>query len=477
MWTTRLFPDKILFVNGRRNLFARMEVLVLNADCLQEQDRIIVAGHLEEKRGIFQMAISWKEPNGKRVRKSFSTGLSIKGNKKRAEVMMRAKCDETEKLLEAEMNALRKGTSGMGDILFADYMEHKWLPLIKTEVKVITFCGYWRNVTRVIGPHFRNKGIKLKDLTANDVNDFYSELRLRVKATSIHQYHANMHKALRCAAEMGWVGHSIMNKVRRPKAARFVGKFLKQSEVVSLFEAVKGHKLELGVILGAFYGLRRSEIVGLKWSAIDFEANTITIEHTVASAYMEGRKVTVEEDTTKSKSSLRTLPLVPQFRAKLLELKAEQEKCRELCKFSYDKEKEEYLYVDQLGKRMELGYLTAQFPKFMVRHGFRRIRFHDLRHSCASLLLSCGVPLKNIQEWLGHSSYTITANIYAHLEVNSKVQSAMAMEWIDKTPLALSHAPGNKNALDGGAEEPQNERREDSDLAARKPVQEFEQTS
>ena len=81
-----------------------------------------------------------------------------------------------------------------------------------------------------------------------------------------------------------------------------------------------------------------------------------------------------------------------------------------------------------MGERMKMNYLTSAFPKFFERHGLRRMRFHDLRHSCASLLLANGVPLKHIQEWLGHSDFTTTANIYAHLDYSSKITSAQAME-------------------------------------------------
>lgn len=75
-------------------------------------------------------------------------------------------------------------------------------------------------------------------------------------------------------------------------------------------------------------------------------------------------------------------------------------------------------------KRVRANYLTSAFPKFLEDHGLRRMRFHDLRHSCASLLLANGVPLKHIQEWLGHSDFTTTANIYAHLDYKSKITSA-----------------------------------------------------
>jgi Site-specific recombinase XerD len=403
----------------------------------QEPHTFKVAGHLQEKRGIYQMLISWKNPDGKRGRKSFSTGLPVKGNKKRSEDMLRQKCKEMKLLLTEEHEQQLSSDPDIigGDMLFADFMEYHWLKAIKADVKMTTYGGYWLNVTSAIAPYFRERGIRLNALTAKDINAFYAERLTHIKATSVHKYHANISKALKYALGKEWIEHSVMDKVKRPKAERFVGKFLKQSEVVALFEAVKGHKLELGVILGAFYGLRRSEVVGLKWRAIDFEANTISIEHTVTSAYVEGKNVIIEGNTTKTKSSFRTLPLVPQFRAKLLEIKAEQEGYKKLCGNSYDHEQGQYIYVNQLGKRINPNYLTSNFPEFMVEHGFERLRFHDLRHSCASLLLASGVPLKQIQEWLGHSDFAITANTYAHLEFNSKLKSASAMTWIDKTSM------------------------------------------
>ena len=87
-----------------------------------------------------------------------------------------------------------------------------------------------------------------------------------------------------------------------------------------------------------------------------------------------------------------------------------------------------YVFVDELGERMKPDYLTNYFPTYIQRHGIRKMRFHDLRHSCASLLLANGVPLKQIQEWLGHSDFSTTANIYAHLDYSSKISSAQAME-------------------------------------------------
>lgn len=108
------------------------------------------------------------------------------------------------------------------------------------------------------------------------------------------------------------------DKVERPKKDRFVGSFYDSDEVQRLFEAAKGTKLEIPIFLGAFYGLRRSEALGLKWNAIDFQNNTITIRHTVTSCTIGGKRVQMAQDTTKTKSSMRTLPLVPAFKEKLL---------------------------------------------------------------------------------------------------------------------------------------------------------------
>ena len=163
-------------------------------------------------------------------------------------------------------------------------------------------------------------------------------------------------------------------------------------------------------------------------------ANALTVlpddkrDITVTSCNLDGKCVIVAKDTTKTKSSRRTLPLVPYFHEKLLAVKAQQERNQKLCGRSYNREFLEYICVDDIGDRFKPNYITSQFPKLLERNGFRKIRFHDLRHSCASLLLASGVPMKHIQEWLGHSDFSTTANIYAHLDYSSKLTSASAME-------------------------------------------------
>ena len=119
---------------------------------------------------------------------------------------------------------------------------------------------------------------------------------------------------------------------------------------------------------------------------------------------------------------MRTLPLVPFMRERLLALKEEQQENRRLCGRSYIREYLEYVCVNEIGDLIKPHYVTESFPKLLKAKGMRQIRYHDLRHSCASLLLANGVPMKQIQEWLGHSDFSTTANIYAHLDSRRNAQ-------------------------------------------------------
>lgn len=148
----------------------------------------------------------------------------------------------------------------------------------------------------------------------------------------------------------------------------------------------------------------------------------------MTSTNLEGKHVLVEADRAKTKSSLRTLPLVASFAQRLRALKEQQTYNEKLCGNCYNQKYKGYLFVDEMGNLILPNAVTDGFTRLLADHGLRKIRFHDLRHSCASLLLKQGVPLKQIQEWLGHSDISTTANIYAHLDSQSKQLSAATME-------------------------------------------------
>ncbi len=382
----------------------------------------MVAGHLQEKKGMFYIVLSYKDANGKRRSKWFSTGLPIKGNKKRAEkLMMEIRNDfiveEQPEVVAATLD---------GDMLFADFML-KWLEIVKPTIQLVTYASYSNMVKGVIAPYFRETGVTLKELRAIDIQTFYAEQLERVKANSVIHYHANIHKALKYAVKNDLLESNPADKVERPKKDRFIGGYYDNEELNRLFGAAKGTQLELPILFGAFYGLRRSEVLGLKWDAIDFKNDTITIRHTVTACNLEGKYTLIAQDTTKTKSSLRTLPLVPMFKQKLLDAQERQKEYRRLCGRSYDNRCLDYICVDEMGTLTSPHYLSMAFQNLLKKNGLRHIRFHDLRHSCASMLLANGVSMKQIQEWMGHSDFSTTANIYAHLDFNSKLSSAQAM--------------------------------------------------
>lgn len=377
----------------------------------------MIAGHLQEKKGLYYMVLSYKDKSGKRVSKWMPTGLPVKGNKKRAEDMLMA--------ARAEFVA---GEAAIDrDMPFSSYLV-QWMEIARSTLKPNTAAGYASMIQNPIAPYFQQRGITLGGLQAVDIQMFYTSQLKRVSANTVIHYHAIIHRALKYAVKTDLIDVNPADKVERPRKDRFTASFYDGNEVNRLFQAARGTPLELPVMLAAFYGLRRSEVVGLKWDAIDFENKTIAIRHTVTACAEKGRRIEVAADTTKTASSRRTLPLVPAFQTKLVALKEQQEKNRILCGRSYCTDYLGYVLVDAMGNRLKLSYISTAFPALLKRNGLRPIRFHDLRHSCASLLLKNGVPMKQIQEWLGHSDFSTTANIYAHLDAGSKLTSAQAME-------------------------------------------------
>ena len=149
---------------------------------------------------------------------------------------------------------------------------------------------------------------------------------------------------------------------------------------------------------------------------------------------IDGKYEVIRADRAKNTSSLRSLPLVPNIREKLLALKEQQKEDKRVCGDCYSKEYEGYVFVDAMGNLFNPKTLTAVFSRLLEKAGLRHIRFHDLRHSCASLLLANDVPMKQIQEWLGHSDISTTANIYSHLDYKSKLTSANVMDNILSLP-------------------------------------------
>ena len=384
----------------------------------------MVAGHLTLKNGRYYAVLNYIDAGGQRKTKWIALGLPEKGNKRKAEAELAR--------LRAEFEPPKEVGDLSSDMLFADYLL-EWLEIAKGRLAVATYSSYAAMIKKPVGPYFRQRNLTLRELEARHLQMFYSEMLRKVKPNTVIHYHAIIHSALKYAVKTDMLVQNVADKVDRPKKNSFQPVFLSAEEMQKMFEALRGTKLELPVLVAAFYGFRRGEVLGLKWDAIDFERGTISVIRTVTTITLDGKQTEIEQQSAKTKSSLRTLPLIGSFREYFLQVKEAQELNKQVCGNCYNHKYDGFVFVDELGERMRANYLTSAFPKFLEDHGLRRMRFHDLRHSCASLLLANGVPLKHIQEWLGHSDFTTTANIYAHLDYKSKITSAQAME----TGLAL----------------------------------------
>ena len=331
----------------------------------------LVAGHLTLKNGRYYAVLNYRNAGGQRKTKWIALGLPEKGNKRKAEAEL-AK-------LRAEFEPPKEVGDLSSDMLFADYLL-EWLEIAKGRLAVATYSSYAAMIKMPVGPYFRQRNLTLRELEARHLQMFYSEMLRKVKPNTVIHYHAIIHSALKYAVKTDMLVQNVADKVDRPKENSFQPVFLSAEEMQKMFEALRGTKLELPVLVAAFYGFRRGEVLGLKWDAIDFERGTISVIRTVTTITLDGKQAEIEQQSAKTKSSLRTLPLIGSFREYFMQVKEAQELNKQVCGNCYNYEYDGFVFVDELGERMRVEYLTNAFPKFLESHGLRRMRFHDLRH-------------------------------------------------------------------------------------------------
>ena len=171
------------------------------------------------------------------------------------------------------------------------------------------------------------------------------------------------------------------------------------------------------MILGMIYGLRRSEVAGLKWSGIDFKNNSLIVERT-----MTRFSTVVEKETTKNESSNRTLPLNQEVKSFLLRQRAAQSENKLRMGRSY--QDTDYVCRWPDGHGVSCSNISSKFKVFLSANGIpANVRFHDLRHSCASYLLRAGCSMKEIADWHGHADIGAAMNIYTHLDKRDQTES------------------------------------------------------
>lgn len=374
----------------------------------------MVAGHLQQKKGYWYMVLNLHDETGKRRSKWIATHLPVQGNK----------CCAEEMLLHArQQHTDLYCRTGSASPLFSDYML-KWLAKMNGRVSPTTYRGYKYVIESSICPYFRERQISLTGLRAADLEEYYAYLLEQGVSpnTAIHHY-ANIHKALKDAVRLDLVNRNVAEIAERPQKQKYLPAYYSVEEVNLLLDKLRGHWMFVPVTLSVFYGLRRSEVLGLQWRSVDFENRTIAIQHTRILGKVDGKDVAMGRDVLKRKSSYRTLPMPDAVHTMLNDLK--------VSRYSEDTvTSDDYICLNREGKPIAPNYFTQCFKQFLQDNGLREIRLHDLRHTCASVLIQSRVPLIEVQQWLGHSTLETTADLYAHLEYGTKVGNAELLKKI-----------------------------------------------
>lgn len=375
-----------------------------------------MTGSLQTKNDKYYIVLNLTQ-QGKRRQKWISTVLPVKGNKRRAEQLLR----------EALQQYQQQSGNAFGDTLFSDYVRY-WLEQVHRRVDEVTWQGYDTLARCHILPYFDKCGLLLQELTRADLQTYLDEMasdgrkdgRGGLSARSIRLHKNILHQTLNEALKNGLISNNPCQLLDLPSVPRYEAHFYDEQQLQILLHAAKDDPLYPLIQLAMIYGLRRSELLGLKWDSIDFVRKTLTIRHTVS-------KVTtaVAKDKTKTASSYRSFPLTEEAAQIFQQAKAEETQNRRLMGTAY--QENDYVFKWSDGRPFPPDYVTHHFSRLLKNHDLPHIRFHELRHSCTSLLLNRGFTLKDVQEWMGHSDISVTANIYGHLDIARKQSIAASM--------------------------------------------------
>lgn len=376
-----------------------------------------VRGCLTEKKGRYYAVISYYVGEH-RFQDTKSTGISVNDHKKREAEKIKDQLVQ-EKERELEQLAQKKNSHS-----FADCFE-KWIDYKSKQIESTTAWGY-KNRSKTILEYFRKKDITIEELEPKDLVN-YCEWALANGRRNIYNENTPAGLNRRTVRDQLSLIKTFLNdavvqkiieispadsvKVPRTKEDNteeiaYMDKeqakaFLNYVKTVPIFE-----KLYYITDIGIRYGLRRSELLGLKWSAIDFNKEQIVINHTI----VRNEQGDVGRDNVKTKNSHRYLPLLESVRNDLLDIMEHQ---KELGIYS----KDGYVFTWDDGRIYSPDYITKLFKKAVLRCECvpEDLTVHGLRHSCCAILFEDGWDLGQVQNWLGHSDITVTANIYNHV--------------------------------------------------------------
>lgn len=374
-----------------------------------------MTGSLQIKNDKYYAVLSWYEGN-KRKQKWIATGFAVKGNKRRAEVFLKQEMDKLKEVQDCHLTGI--------DEPFLPFME-QWLNEVEAySIRVTTLEQYKAVFQNVIStfPAFQN--VTLRELAPGYIQSFYnSEIKRGISPSTVRKYHTNIHKCLKYAMQLDIIDRNPADRIVLPKKQHGTRETVYSAEEIKrLMEFFQGDVLETVIRLTATYGLRRSEVCGLRWESVDFENGTISICHTAVSS----KNGVIYSDATKTRSSCRTLPLTGSMAQYLKAVWGRQQEEKKFLGAAYVDSG--YVCVASDGTPLTPNAVSMHYRRMIRKSGLPYIRFHGLRHSVATLLHSVGRDIQDIQGWLGHSDISTTANIYSHFLYSAKKDMADSIE-------------------------------------------------
>jgi integrase len=295
------------------------------------------------------------------------------------------------------------------NLTVGEYLDSWLTDSVQDTVRLTTYQGYERIVRLHIKPMLER--IKLERLTPVHVRGLYRErLEAGLAPRMVQLVHTILHRALKQAVADNFIPRNVTEAVKAPRPERREMKPLNPVQARILLEAARGVKLEALYVLALTTGMRQGEILGLMWEDIDMEAATVQVRRTLSTAMGEGFSFNAPK-TSKSRRSIR----IPKLALHCLRRRRTSQ-LEERMKNAGLWEDHDLVFTTRFGTPIaRASLITHSFKPLLRRADLPDIRFHDLRHTCATLLLSKGVHVKLVQELLGHSTIAITLDTYSHV--------------------------------------------------------------
>jgi integrase len=327
---------------------------------------------------------------------------------------------EVEQLVAELLAAADKGFTDAGRSTMKVYL-HQWLQTLAPSLKPATARRYRDLIDQHMIPVIGS--IRLGKLNPADVQRLYADrLATGLSNTSVRHMHSVLHHALDDAVKWGLVNRNVTDAVDPPRRSAPEMTVWSREDVTRFLNAATDDPLEPLWTLALLTGMRRGELLGLKWGDIDLDAGTLSVRRTLS----RGTGSELIEGAPKTKTAQRRIALPATAVESLRHHRARQNEYR--LELGSVWEPNDYVFTNDVGRYLHPNSLTRQFTLAITRAGVPRIRFHDLRHTSATLLLAQGVHPKIVQERLGHANIAMTMDRYSHVTRDMQQQAAEALE-------------------------------------------------